>query len=392
MLAAHRRSGPAARPAGDTSLQEKRLLGRGAWHARTARLPLGPSGPPRTAPKEDLILLPAHTASQISADQSVVVFRALPGTGDFLCAVPALAALRGALPRGRLVLVGLESTRELVERYGNLVDELVAFPGHPDLPEQEPDWPAIPRFYEEIRERRFDWAIQLHGTGWTVNRIVERFGGARMAGFRPEAQSAPDPHTFPVWREAESEVNRWLRLVGLLGVDPTTAGLAFPIKPADRAAIGAIAGVPGQGEAYAVVHPGASAPERRWPAAAFARVGDALAGTGLTVVLTGSAAEAALTWEVARAMSSAAVDLGGQTDLGSLAALLAGATILVGNDTGVSHLAAALRVRSVIVFSGTDPTRWAPPDRELHRPVRADLDEALREVRALLARPAGRAA
>jgi ADP-heptose:LPS heptosyltransferase len=50
-----------------------------------------------------------------------------------------------------------------------------------------------------------------------------------------------------------------------------------------------------------------------------------------------------------------------------MAALLAHARVTLTNDTGTSHLAAAVGARSVVVFSGSDPRRWAPLDRRRHR-------------------------
>jgi ADP-heptose:LPS heptosyltransferase len=128
------------------------------------------------------------------------------------------------------------------------------------------------------------------------------------------------------------------------------------------------------------VHPGASVPERRWPAERFAAVARAFADRGLRVVLTGTSPEAGLTEQVAREANVACVDLAGRTDLGVLAALLSEARLLVCNDTGVSHLAAALRTPSVVLSTGDNPARWAPADGSRHRVLCADRGVQSAEV------------
>jgi ADP-heptose:LPS heptosyltransferase len=68
-----------------------------------------------------------------------------------------------------------------------------------------------------------------------------------------------------------------------------------------------------------------------------------------------------------RAAGLDAVDLSGQTSLGTLAALLSESRLLVCNDTGVSHVAAAVGTRSVVIACGSDTARWAPLDDSRHR-------------------------
>jgi ADP-heptose:LPS heptosyltransferase len=82
-------------------------------------------------------------------------------------------------------------------------------------------------------------------------------------------------------------------------------------------------------------------------------------------------------------MQVPAVNLAGQTTLGELAALVKGACLVVCNDTGVSHMAAALRVPSIVLFSASEPERWAPANRELHRSVLGASQAAPQTVLAL---------
>ena len=316
----------------------------------------------------------------------VVILRALK-LGDLLCAVPAFRALRSAWPEAEIVLVGLPWAREFVERFGMYLDGFRELPGFPGLPEVEPDLPRIPDFLKEVQAEGFDLAIQLHGSGSFVNPLVALFDARRTAGFALPGDYRPDPGLFVDWPGRGLEIHRLLALVEALGVPLKGDHLEFPVRVADRDALHAIPGVAeATADAYIVVHPGASVPERRWPAEAFAAVADTLAGRGLRVVLTGSPAEAGLTRAVAEAMSPPALDLAGRTDLGPLAALIDGARLLVSNDTGVAHLAVARQVPSVIVSTGDNPARWAPIDASRHRvlcddargvPVAAVLDAAI---------------
>jgi ADP-heptose:LPS heptosyltransferase len=108
---------------------------------------------------------------------------------------------------------------------------------------------------------------------------------------------------------------------------------------------------------YAVIHPGAKGPRRRWPARAFWTVADVLARDGLHPVITAQGDEADLAAAVVGAASCAASNLAGTTDLNALVALVRDAAVVVSNDTGVAHLAVGIGTPSVTVFQLTDPAR-----------------------------------
>lgn len=303
------------------------------------------------------------------AIERIAVFRALQ-LGDLLCAVPALRALRAAFPRARVTLIGLPSAEGFAARFRHYVDDFIAFPGAPGLPERRASAPEAAAFRRQVAQARFDLALQLHGNGSHSNGIVAGLGARIRAGFHVAGSRAPEGTCSLAYPEDEPEVRRLLRLLAFLGLPAHDEALEFPIAPEEWRASAELRTRFGlQPGRYVCLHPGGRAPARRWSPVAFARVADRLGARGFQVVLTGTGEEGELTRAVARAMLGPAIDLAGEALMGALAALYAGARLLVCNDTAVSHFAAALRVPSVVIFTGSSPQRWAPLDRALHRPV-----------------------
>jgi len=299
----------------------------------------------------------------VNAPRSIAVFRALQ-LGDLLCAVPTLRALRRGWPAARVTLIGLPWARELAARLPLYIDEFVEFPGFPGLPEQRCEPASVLEFLRSVQERRFDLALQLHGSGEFSNPLVALLGARRTAGFFREGHYCPDTRSFLVWRDDEPEVERGLRLVAALGVASSGLELEAPVLPADLGELARITDVrqlPRGG--YACVHPGAQLKSRRWYPERFAVVADELAARGLPVVVTGTAGETELARAIAQRMRSPIVDLVGRTTLGGLTALIDGARLVVTNDTGVRHVAAARGTPCVAVACGSDVRRW--PAREL---------------------------
>jgi ADP-heptose:LPS heptosyltransferase len=322
------------------------------------------------------------------APRRVAIFRALQ-LGDLLCAVPALRALRAAVPGAETVLVGLPWARGFVARFARYLDGFREFPGFPGLPEREPEIGRVPEFLAAMQAARFDLAIQLHGSGRFVNPLVALFGARRSAGFYLPGDCCPDPETFVPWPDRGLETRRLLSLMESLGAPSQGDDLEFPLDRDDFRSLSSVGGVrdlvPGE---HVCIHPGASVAQRRWPVSRFSAVARALHGRDLQVVLTGTAAEAALTRAVAQEAAVPCLDLAGRTDLGALGALLARSRLLVCNDTGVSHVAAGLRTPSVVISTGDNPARWAPIDGHRHRVLcresGVDAEEVVAEAYDLL--------
>jgi ADP-heptose:LPS heptosyltransferase len=265
----------------------------------------------------------------------ILVLRAL-GVGDLATAVPALRGLRAAFPCQPLGLAAPRWLAPLVSCV-DAVDRLVPRSGLEDGP--------LPR--GEV-------AVNLHGCGPASHRVLLASRPGRLLAFACPAAGFADG---PAWTQDEHETARWCRLLAAYGIASDPADLALRRPAAHRVPVGAT-----------VVHPGAKAPERRWPASGFAAVARALAAAGHRVVVSGSDPERPLAERVAaRAGLPATAVVAGRTDVGDMAALIGHARLVVSGDTGAAHLATAYGIPSVVLFAGMSPARWGPPpDRPWH--------------------------
>lgn len=307
--------------------------------------------------------------------QQVAVFRAL-NLGDLLCAIPAFRTLRGALPKAWIALVGLESARPVVERFHRYLDELILFPGDPAFPEQPVRSAELPEFYGRMAARRFDLALQWHGSGAQSNAIVQAMAPRRWAGFVADPAQAL-PGRLMAWPDSAPEIQRYLALLEYIGVPAGDDALEFPLSASDEAEADAVA----QGHGMVLhrtvfIHPGARLASRRWPLSRYAEVARGLSADGWRIAITGSKDEKALAHELMAwigELPEPVTNLCGRTSLGALAALLRRGRLLVCNDTGISHVAAAVRAPSVVIASGSDVVRWAPSDTRLHTVLHAPM-------------------
>ena len=259
------------------------------------------------------------------------------GLGDLCTAVPALRALRRAFP-GHVLVVGTPA------RY-----RTIALGAGADAVAHLEDLDPIPPDFHGA-----DVAVNLHGSG---PESIERLVAARPARLITYAHPAvPASWTGPAWLHEIHEVDRWCHLLHHAGIAADRGDLRIETPERCRDAVGA---------GSVVVHPGAAAAGRRWPADRFGAVVRELTSADIPVTITGSADERRLCAAVADSVAPDRVplvrDLAGRTDVDALLSVVAAARAVLTNDTGVAHLAVVSGTPSVALHGPTSPRRWGPP-------------------------------
>ena len=101
---------------------------------------------------------------------------------------------------------------------------------------------------------------------------------------------------------------------------------------------------------YVVFSPGATNGRRMWPAQRFAEVGRALhQRVGLTTIVIGSPADAALCQKLASSIGDTALSMAGKTGPLQMVDLIAGAKLFLGNDSGPAHIAGGLGIDTIVI-------------------------------------------
>lgn len=238
------------------------------------------------------------------------------GVGDFVCLMPALAALAEC---HRIEIAGIRERATLALRAGlaEAVYDLDATGFHSAF--TTPD--------ARLRDflARFDEAVIFMADG---DGHIER--NLRIAGLK-SVRCVPGVPPASWTAPAAQWYARGLQAV-----------ITLPYQAPFRAAPGA---------PTVVLHPGSGGRAKNWPLPHFYALADALEDRGLPATWCAGPAEEFDVPAGRRLPSMALADLAG---------VLAGSRLYVGNDSGVSHLAAAAGCPSVVIFGPTDPSVWAP--------------------------------
>jgi lipopolysaccharide heptosyltransferase II len=304
----------------------------------------------------------------------------LDALGDVLMTTPALRAIRASVPAARLTLLTSPGVRDaaacIPELDATIVHDVPWMKATAARTDPAPDLAVI----EELRAGGFDAAVifTVHSQDPLPAALTCYLAGIplRLAHCRDNPYQLlsdwirdPEP-SEPI----RHEVQRQLDLVAAVGYHTDDTHLSFRVPPdASRRVRGLLAGLGFGGDApWGVLHPGATAASRRYPAERFAAAAEQLAREdGWRFVVTGSAAEAPLVDSIVHRLGAAAVSLAGRLTIGELAALIAIAPVVVTNNTGPAHLAAAVGTPVVDVYALTNLQH--APWRVRHRLVVHDV-------------------
>jgi len=283
-----------------------------------------------------------------------VIVRLPNWLGDTVMAVPALRALRAALPEARIGAAGPWAS--LLGGQG-LADVLVAYPR---------EWSGRLRAADAVRDLGPSIAVLLPNSIEAALAALY-WRARRRIGFATDGRRwlLSDPVPLPPRRR--HQVDEYLMLVERLGATAAEREPRLSAPPQDseerrraRAAL-AEAGVPSSGRRIGIHLGAAFGPSKLWPVERVVELCRLVRGRGGVPVLLG-APEDADTAEAVIAAAPAA-SLVGRDDRSLLSAVLAEIDALVCGDTGVAHLAAALGTPVVALFGPTDPRLTAPRGR-----------------------------
>jgi lipopolysaccharide heptosyltransferase I len=297
---------------------------------------------------------------------NVLVVR-LGALGDIVHTIPAVAALRAAMPHARIDWLVEAKHRAIVDLVP-AVDRVVTLNGR-----------TIGAWVDAIRRlRETSYDVALDFQGLMKSAVFARASGAhRVAGFsiwhlreksaRPFYSETDQGSTRTQDDAAVHVIQKNLHLLKVLGINTTHVDFPFarvPSRALEQIRV-RLGDVP-----FALINPGAAWPNKRWPPQHFAEIATFLRDVrGLASVVLWGPGEQELAQSIVEATAGAA-HLSPATDVPDLVEISRAAAIIVSGDTGPLHIAAAVGTPAVALYGPTDPDRngpWNPNDVKISR-------------------------
>jgi heptosyltransferase-3 len=322
-----------------------------------------PPNPPENPPTNQT--LPLSLLPDLPRNANVLIVR-LRSIGDVVLTLPALQALHDWRPDLRIHMLVEPLCAPLVEAHPAISEVIVL----------RKFWDTV----RQLRRRRFAVAFNMHGG--PTSAFLTRLSGAPLRVCWAQRQyssfyNVQVPIHFPVggrieMHTAEHRLQQFL-YTGLPEKPLPAAQVYVDAKAAERVRQKLAEKGLGPGETYAVLRPGASQANKRWPVERFAAIARWLREShGIASVVNLGPGDAQIEADVRKHFApmdragansdadSASGVIIDALDLRELMALLGGSCFFLGNDTGPTHIAAALGKKCVVIFGASDSKVWSP--------------------------------
>ncbi len=273
--------------------------------------------------------------------------------GDVLLVTPLLASLRLAYPESRIDVLVFRGKGGMLEGNPHLTDLLVVS----EKPSRQEHRNVIARIF-----RNYDLAVNTQASDrahlfafiaarYRVGLVYERdwrSAWKRWSNVRWAWLDNVHTHT----------VTQNLALAHLLQVEPIEevipprAVLPLYLQPDALHQSGVTA--------YAVLHLNPMWTYKRWTAAGWISVINALLARQMHVYISGGPGDETECTHMASSFGARVTSLAGQLSFGQLAQLISGAQLFIGPDTAVTHLAAATGVPTLALYGPSNPVKWGP--------------------------------
>lgn len=265
---------------------------------------------------------------QLPLGAHVCVIR-LRSLGDCVLTTPALALLNQWRPDLKIG-VSVEERFAPVLAGSDVITTLIP-----------PSWLSVRRWKPQL-------CVNLHGG--TRSQWMTAVSGAKWrAGFAHHSMTFA--YNLKIGRaQPILGVNRTVHTAEHLA--SAFFALGVPVQEVPRARLHAdkVDVQPPQ-KAYAVLHPFAAAPQKRWPAERFCEIARYLELWNITPVFLAASEDDAMPFTAHTVFRGS---------LSKVKTLLANAALFLGNDSGPAHIAAAFGIPSVVLFGPSNPSIWGP--------------------------------
>jgi len=309
----------------------------------------------------------------------------LDAMGDVLMTTPAIRALRRSGPSGRTITLLTSPSGASVARLIPEIDATLTYDA-PWMKATRPktDGASDRALLDRLRSAKFDAAVIF--TVYSQNPLPAALLchladiPLRLAHCRENPYQILSDRVVETEPEStiRHEARRQLDLVATVGATTGNERLSLRVPDEARRAIDrrlAALGVDRQSP-WAVVHPGATAPSRRYPPGQFAQAAHRLVATGFRLIFTGDASESALVEAIrAEIGEDFTHSLADRLTLVEFAALVEAAPVLISNNTGPVHIASAVGTPVVDLYALTNlqHTPWMVPHQVLFHDVACKL-------------------